>query len=712
MDWESKATKMGLNIDQIRRDLVLSYLKSSGGVREFSPGSIKAQNVMKSLDLWIVGECKSVQKSSHKASSCRVVVGVLTEKGVEEAQKLFNQSNDAELKNRLKNQLHDFPPRVMKFLVAVLSEYKVLNEFIFSRVESAYFDCPYLPPAERKFLPEQFAQEMANILSQLGLGVINCPTHNVKGWASNDLLRIPPETVALLESIMPCKPDLPSMMQLLKEYIGNDIATLELIQVISKGELTFSDLKAMEVWPGKKTYLFTQLEDFNRKGLTTKPPTKEVSTVLLEDLKDTRSRVLERIKTKATRWWKAKDRKVAIKEDRTERPKKPATEAITIGSKKETAQWGIVGRSRNRLVKFDLNFPHIVFICGKMGSGKGYTIGVLCEMLASQAIPGLSNVSKKATIIVFYNPREDKRSEFWSIRTPNDVDKEIQRLREEYNVEPQSLVLGKDFRIFVDPAIYTKAVEKFKTDYGTSNVYPLHVDPSTLTGKEWAIVLSAGGTTDQLYVKRLFSIIEDLQFKPFHLDTIRTQVLSDSTLTQGQKKLADLRLMLLKNYLAGVKDQEFISNLALGGVNIFDFRKTIRTPDDLFSIMTLILSVLQTKKDLENEPFVFVINEAHDYFKGGMSKEFVESIDYLIRRKRHGANWLLLDTHFPDDVDDKVIKLADVKIVHFLDKAVESKILKRVFERARYRQVFRTRNRPSNHLSGSIIRGQVQTIFG
>jgi hypothetical protein len=151
-------------------------------------------------------------------------------------------------------------------------------------------------------------------------------------------------------------------------------------------------------------------------------------------------------------------------------------------------------------------------------------------------------------------------------------------------------------------------------------------------------------------------------------------------LTKSQQKLARQRLDILKNYLAGGESQDFVSNLALGGVNVFDFRKTVRTPDDIFSVMTLIISVLQTKRGFEEEPFVFVINEAHDYFKGEVSKEFVESIDYLIRKKRHGNNWLLLDTHMPDDVDPNIIKLSDAKIVHFLDKTVSNPILLKAFE--------------------------------
>jgi len=352
---------------------------------------------------------------------------------------------------------------------------------------------------------------------------------------------------------------------------------------------------------------------------------------------------------------------------------------IIIGSDKLTQQWGVIGKTEDSMVILDLNSPHIVFVCGKMGAGKGYTIGVICEMLASTSIQNLSNVQKKATIIVLYNPREDTPSEFGTIQFPNDVKEEVETLQKEYGVSPQKLIRPEDFRVFIDPFIYEKAAKKFKKEYNTEYVYPIYVDPSSLTGNEWAIVLSASEKTDRLYVKRIFDIIEKRQFEPFSLDIIRNDLKNDTKLDRKQKNLADQRLSILENYLRGEERNNFIENLAIGGVNIFDFRKTIRTPDDLFSVMTLILSVLQTKKGLEDETFIFVINEAHDYFKGNISEEFIRSIEYLIRRKRHGANWLLLDTHFPDDVDDKVIKLADVKIIHFLDKAVGSRILKEVF---------------------------------
>ena len=102
-------------------------------------------------------------------------------------------------------------------------------------------------------------------------------------------------------------------------------------------------------------------------------------------------------------------------------------------------------------------------------------------------------------------------------------------------------------------------------------------------------------------------------------------------------------------------------------------------PDDIFSVMMLVISSLINYDRTEREQFVFVINEAHDYLRKGLSKEFTDYINYLIRKKRHAGTWLMLDTHFPEDVDPKVIKGSDIKIFHKSD-VITSSLLKQVVE--------------------------------
>lgn len=348
---------------------------------------------------------------------------------------------------------------------------------------------------------------------------------------------------------------------------------------------------------------------------------------------------------------------------------------VFLGSDRIPEQWGLIGKASGELVAVDLNEPHIVFVCGKQGSGKGYTIGVVSEMLLSTSIPGISQVRKPATIIVFHKPRDDLRSEFWSIVDANSNPEEAAALHMGYGVEPRRVIDRRSFRIFVDPFVYKNERRKFEEDYGT-RVHPIGINPSRLTAEDWPHVLSLGKKSGSMYVKKIFQIIKKTQYeRDFGLNTIRREV-EASDLNPNQKGFAMMRLETLEDYLVA---GDFMNDITIGGVNIFDLRKIMMEPDDVFSVMILVISSLINNEKTAREQFVFVINEAHDYLRKGLSKDFTDYINYLIRKKRHAGTWLMLDTHFPEDVDPKVIKGSDTKIFHKSD-VISSNLLRQVVD--------------------------------
>lgn len=348
---------------------------------------------------------------------------------------------------------------------------------------------------------------------------------------------------------------------------------------------------------------------------------------------------------------------------------------IILGSDRPPEQWGIIGKKEAKTVGLDLNEPHIVFVCGKQGSGKGYTIGAICEMVLSRSIPNISQVSKPATIIVFHRPRENIRSEFWSIINANENENEVMKLRDEYNLSPTRVITKNELRVFVDPFVYLNEEEKFEKDYG-ANVYPIGIHPGRLTSEDWPHVLSIGKKSGSIYVKKIFQIIKRHQYNgDFGLDMVRGEI-DESSLNTNQKNFAYMRLETLEDYL---KAGDFIEDIKLGGVNIFDLRKIMMEPDDVFSVMMLVISSILNTEMLSSEQIVFVINEAHDYLRKGLSKDFTDYINYLVRKKRHAGTWLMLDTHFPEDVDSKIIKGSDIKIFHKSD-ILSSDLLKKIVE--------------------------------
>ncbi len=113
-------------------------------------------------------------------------------------------------------------------------------------------------------------------------------------------------------------------------------------------------------------------------------------------------------------------------------------------------------------VMMDAKFPHIVFICGKRGGGKSYTLGVMAEELCKTEI-GIG------TVIV------DPIGIYWSMKEENRNKKEVTEL-EKWGLSPSGL---ENIRILVPPGL---SEENEKVD-GTFSI-----KPAELTSEEWCLV--------------------------------------------------------------------------------------------------------------------------------------------------------------------------------------------------------------------------------
>jgi len=546
-------------------------------------------------------------------------------------------------------------PLILNDLKKYLTEKKVKCLSIHTDIKQALDGLTAKYPQEVGVTPQQFfgldfeweviCDETLGIRQNFGVILTPWITNSIESKTPSDLLKDMSEKTKYLVLIV-TNQDIPSLIKLLSDSITLNLTILRIDEnkiyvkkIGDRNELIEDFLEQLN----KINYEIHTIGEQNIIDNETKPKKQIISEEKISEIKV----VSEHINDK---------------------------NHIIIGSTELPKQWGILGQSNNKKVILDLNAPHICFIAGMMGAGKGYTIGVISEMLASKSIPEISEVTTKATVIVLYKPKDDVPSEFWSIRFANDNQHDIQGLKA-HDTEPKKLIEENQFKVFLDPGVYDKYRNTFSEEYRTNNIFPLYIDPSTLIAEDWKSSLAIGDGSDALYIKKLFKILRKLP-PTFSINDV-VKSINSSDLTKSQKGLALARLEILEEYF---NKEDFINNLAIGGVNIIDFRKCMYQPDDIFTIMTLIISKLQNKNDFENHPFVFVMNEAHMYFKRGISKEFVDTIENLIRRKRHGANWLLLDTHLPTDVDSKVIELSDIKILHYTDKTVESTIFKRILE--------------------------------
>ncbi len=114
-------------------------------------------------------------------------------------------------------------------------------------------------------------------------------------------------------------------------------------------------------------------------------------------------------------------------------------------------------------VHLDSLNPHVVFVCGARGSGKSYVLGVIAEELSEK--------NKNVGIIVV-----DPIGVFWSMKFPNNEEREVEKLREQ-GLEPKGLA---GLKVFI-PEGMKGQVPKSTYDAGFS------IQPSLLTGEDWAL---------------------------------------------------------------------------------------------------------------------------------------------------------------------------------------------------------------------------------
>lgn len=114
-------------------------------------------------------------------------------------------------------------------------------------------------------------------------------------------------------------------------------------------------------------------------------------------------------------------------------------------------------------VLLDAEFPHIIFICGKRGSGKSYTLGVIAEELAEKRVG--------AGIVVV-----DPIGVFWSIRYPNRSKAEVKMLSR-FGLVPKGL---DNVRVLAPVGYYESLKETVDS--------PFSIKVADMTAEDWCAV--------------------------------------------------------------------------------------------------------------------------------------------------------------------------------------------------------------------------------
>lgn len=327
---------------------------------------------------------------------------------------------------------------------------------------------------------------------------------------------------------------------------------------------------------------------------------------------------------------------------------------ILIGDNKPTAQYGILGKTiaNNRKIAVDLSGCNTFSLFGIQGAGKSYTIGTVTEMVLKR----FSNVNTLkaplASVIFHYSDSMDYAPEFTSMVYPNDEERQLAMLKEKYGAEPGSI---KDVILLAPES----KVSERQAEYPDIEVHRIGFDSSELQVKDWMFLLGAMGN-DSTYIRELKLMMRKIR-EDLSLKNIRRGVASSSTMSQGQKGLANQRLNFAEEYINdGMKLQDYLKP---GRLIIVDLRDEFIEKDEALGLFVVMLNIFSGVMQVDGKQFnkFIVFDEAHKYMN---NKDLVGSITTAIREMRHKGVSIMIASQDPMSLPNEIIELSSIVIMH------------------------------------------------
>ncbi|MBD3259626.1 DUF87 domain-containing protein [Candidatus Woesearchaeota archaeon] len=337
----------------------------------------------------------------------------------------------------------------------------------------------------------------------------------------------------------------------------------------------------------------------------------------------------------------------------------------------------------------DVSKAHVVFIVGKRGSGKSYTMGAFAE-----GIMGMSpEISQNLSMIML-----DTMGIYWTMKYPNRKTKEV-ALLEEWGLEPK----GLDVQIFTPTGMF----ERYKEE-GVPTDFAFSIKPKELDSDDWCMTFDIDRNSDiGVFIAKIINFLKENKDNYSLKDIIDTMD-DDDTVNRTTKEAAKNRFMTAETWgLFDVKGTK-LNDLVVGGkISVLDVSAYATMPNG-WAIKSLVIGLIAKKlfiqrmkarreeefSDIETkmayfraeeppekrkEPLVWiVIDEAHEFlpFKGKTTAS--DALITILREGRQPGISLVLASQQPGKISTDVMTQSDIFIAHRLTARLDIEALEHI----------------------------------
>jgi len=335
-------------------------------------------------------------------------------------------------------------------------------------------------------------------------------------------------------------------------------------------------------------------------------------------------------------------------------------------------------------IYMDVTRAHIVFVCGKRGGGKSYTMGVIAEGMAS--LP--PEIANRLSIIML-----DTMGIYWTMKYPNHKDEELLK---EWGLEGK----GLDIKIYTPAGFYDEYKKK-----GIPTDYPFSIKASELGPEEWWLTFGITGTTALgVFVERIVLTLKKEKGEDYGIDEIVKAIQDDEKVDNVTKDAAINRFLATKEWGLFSKEGTPLKDLAKGGqVTVLDVscyataaggwqvksltiglvaqklfidRMVARKDEEYASLYSSMHYLEEEKKEKKQMPLVWlVIDEAHEFLPVTGKTTATDALVTIMREGRQPGISLILATQQPGKIHTDVMTQSDTIISHRITAKLDTDAL-------------------------------------
>ena len=339
--------------------------------------------------------------------------------------------------------------------------------------------------------------------------------------------------------------------------------------------------------------------------------------------------------------------------------------------------------SLSNKIYMDVTRSHVVFVCGKRGSGKSYTMGVVAEGMSD--LP--PEIRQNVAVVML-----DTMGIYWTMKYANDKEADLLK---EWGLDGKSL----NVKIYKPVGYYKQYKEE-----GVPTDEPFSIKPSELDPSDWCMTFNLDiNSPEGVLIER---IVQDLQEKgeDFDIEDVIANVQKDERVKQEVRDAVENRFIASNKWGIFSKEGTPLKDLVKGGqVTVLDVgcyatipgtqglralviglvaeklfvqRMIARKNEELQSIKETMHFMGEKAEIKQKEPLVWlVIDEAHEFLPNEGETVATHPLVIILREGRQPGISLILASQQPGKIHTDVMTQSDIVIAHRITAKVDVQAL-------------------------------------